>query len=183
MQPYVTADTLKTVATADDESPTSVWESLAQSVSRLFDRECQVTDGFFLAASDTPTAKTFRGDGTNYLAILPHQDDITAVSVDDVALTLPSTDFYEHDGYLIFTYDIEKTSTVDITAKWGFESVAKDIEYACIEQALFMWRRKDLTFTALAGVSTAAVAAEFSPTFKAIAARYRAIYGQFSYFA
>lgn len=182
--PYITAADLKANALASEASGDAAWDLLAESVSRLFDRECEVSDGFFLPAELTATEREFRGNNTELVAVGPYlAGTIESVDVDGTAVEIDSEDYYERDGYLIFDFDITAVQLVSVTARWGFAAVPAEVKQACIEQALFMWRKKDLAFSELSGVPATVVTAEFSPTFAAVAARYRGIYSQNSYFS
>lgn len=187
---YTTGAVLKTYTPGDDaSSPDDIWNSLAESVSRIFDRECEVPDGFFGVApgAGSETVKNLRTNGTEFLNIGPYiPSSITAFTVDGVN-RLNDTTYFERDGFIVFDTgsqdNIPETNlTAVVTARFGFSAIPVDIVQACIEQALFMWRRKDLSFTDLSGVSSAAIIASFSPTFLAVAKRYRGLYGQNSYF-
>lgn len=187
MANYVTKETLQNAGIAPESDNDVVWTLLAEGVSRLFDRECEVGDGFFIPASGTASDRTYRSNGTRYLKLFPYvANSITEIDVD-------GTDYYEaliadrlyqeKDGYLIFDSEITKDTLVTINADWGFSAIPADIQLACIEQALFQWRRKDLSFADISGVPTAAVVAEFSPSFIATTKRYREIYSENSMFA
>jgi hypothetical protein len=184
---YITVDVLKNAAIADEADNTIVWELLAESVSRLFDRECEVSDGFFSKAGEEVSLRSYRGNNTQYLKLFPYiSDSITIISVDgdDYYDVLVSQRRYrERDGYLIFNYPVSETAFIDVTAIYGFSDIAADIKQACIEQALQLWRKKDLAFTDLSGVSAAAINAEFSPTFTAVTKRYREIYSSNTFFS
>lgn len=191
---YVTAAELKASVEESDASGTDAWEALASAVSRLFDRECEVPDGFFLPAAEDPSERAFRGKGTEYVQLDPYiAESIDTIDVDDTAITIDGDDYYEQDGYLIFgqppanpgmpgSSAIAVSSIVTVSARWGFAAVPSEVKQACIEQALFMWRKKDLAFTQLSGVSTAAVMARVSTTFALTAERYKSIYGKNSCF-
>lgn len=182
---YVTAEVLQANGIAPESDDTAIWEQLAESVSRLFDRECEVSDGFFNAAEVAASARSFLGTGTEFVKLYPYiSGSIGAITVDGEVVPLADTDHYnEADDYLIFTYPIFKNAAVSVSARWGFAAIPADIVQACIEQALYQWRKKDLAFAELAGVPTAAVAAQFSPTFAAVANRYRGLYSRNNYFA
>lgn len=182
---YVTADVLQANGIAPESDGSTTWDQLAESVSRSFDRECEVPDGFFNAAAVGTSARTFLGGGTEFVKIYPYiSGSIGAITIDGDVVPLADTDHYnEVDDYLIFTYPITKNAAVSVSARWGFSAIPADIVQACIEQALFLWRKKDLAFAELAGVPTAAVVAQFSPTFQATVNRYRGLYSRNNYFA
>lgn len=182
---YVQPEILKENGIAPESDDTVVWQQLAESVSRIFDRECEVADGFFNKASASASGRSYLGNGTEFVKLYPYiAGSIGAITVDGDAIPLADADHYnEIDDYLIFKYPIIKNAAVSISARWGFSAIPADIVQACIEQALFQWRKKDLAFAELAGVPTAAVVAQFSPTFQATVNRYRELYSQNNYFA
>jgi len=183
---YATAADLKAAAQETESSGNDAWETLAEGISRLFDRECEVEEGFFKAADAAPSIKTFLGEGHEYLRIIPYiPGSLAAITVDGSPVTVPTlTDEYaERENFLIFSYAIAKNAPVTVSARWGFAQIAADIKLACIEQGLFQWRRKDLAFADLSGVPTAAVTAMFSPTFEASTQRYRGLYSTNLYFS
>jgi hypothetical protein len=182
---YITAADLRSAAEQQEASGTDAWEALATAISRMFDRECEIADEFFGKAAAAGSARSFLGAGTEYVKLSPYiPASITEITVDDDDVPLGDTDHYsESEQYLVFKYSITKNADVSVTARWGFPEVPADIRQACIEQALFQWRRKDLAFAELAGVASAAVAASFSPTFQAAIDRYRGIYSRNNYFA
>lgn len=183
---YITAADLKAAAQESESSGNDFWETLAKGVSRLFDRECEVADEFFAPADQNPSVKTFRGAGHEYLKILPYiADSIAAITVDGSIITVPTItrEYTESDDFLVFAYAIAKNAPVSVSARWGFVETPADIKLACIEQALFQWRRKDLAFADLSGVPTAAVTAQFSPSFQAAVNRFRGLYSANLYFS
>ena len=192
---YVTAAELKAGAQESDASNTDSWEVLALAVSRMFDRECDVPDSYFMPAAEEASERVFRGKGTEYVKLDPYlADSIDSLLVADEEFTVGGDDYYENEGYLIFgvptpessqpsSIIIENGAVVTVSARWGFAAVPAEIRQACLEQGLFMWRRRDLAFTELSGVSTAAVVAKFSATFQATVERYRALYGKNNFFA
>jgi hypothetical protein len=184
---YITVDVLKNAALDNEADNTPVWELLAESVSRLFDRECEVSDGFFSKAGDEVSLRSYRGNNTQYLKLFPYiPDSITIISIDGddyYDITVSQRRYRERDGYLIFNYPVSDTAFIDVTAIYGFAAIAADIKQACIEQALQLWRKKDLGFCRLSGISAAAINAEFSPTFTAVTKRYRELYSANTFFS
>lgn len=184
---YVEAATLKTFAVANEADDNTVWDLLAESVSRLFDRECEVSDGFFNPqGGGAAVARSFTGNGTRYVRIVPYLADSIATidigGVDYFTAVVAERQYKEREGFLVFDFEILDGASIEITAKYGFAKIPAEVQQACIEQALMMWRRKDLTFAEISGVPTAAVVAEFSPTFLAVTKRYRELYSSNSYF-
>src|SRR5690606_37876851 len=126
--------------------------------------------------------RVFRANGTRFLQIDPY----AAGSIVTVTYAGASvTDYAESGGYLVFPADAapDAEESVTVKARFGFASVPADIVQACIEQALFIFRRKDLAFADMSGVSSAALTAEYCPTFAATVRRYREIYSRNNYFA
>ena len=185
---YVQPEILKANAMAgtEDADTQNVWQSLAESVSRLFDTVCEVEAGFFAAKGSGVTLKRHWGNNTQYLRLFPYTaNSITIINQDGTELYKPviaDRAYTERDGYLIFDFIIPVNVPVDVTALYGFTAIPADIQQACIEMALTMWRRKDLAFTDVSGVSAAVVNAEFSPTFLAVSKRYRELYSSNNYF-
>ena len=192
---YVTAAELKAGAQESDASNTDSWELLALAVSRMFDRECEVPDSYFMPAAAAASERVFRGKGTEYVRLDPYvADSIDALSVADEVFLVGGDDYYENEGYLVFgvptptssqpsSIIIENGAVVTVSARWGFAAIPGEIRQACLEQGLFMWRKRDLAFTELSGISSVAIVAKFSPTFLATVERYRALYGRNTYFA
>ncbi len=176
---------MKKYAVAEEADLDEVWDHLAAAVSRMFDRECEVADDFFAVAATPAFLRTFRGNNTKYLYIGPYvPNSITVIEQDGEAITLGDTDVYtEQKDYLVFSRRVLESSEVEVTARFGFAAIAPDVIQACIEQALFMWRRKDLAFAELSGVSAAAITSQFAPTFEATAQRYRDLYSENKFFA
>lgn len=180
---YVDADTIRAFAEADDASPINVWNILAASASRVFDRACDVPDNFFAKASDTPTEKTFFLDATGFVELLPFVGEIAVADENNIAI---STENYElRDNFLVFkpetiigfTYSVVPRK-IRVSAKWGFADVPADVAQAVIEQAIFMWRRKDAAFADISGVSAAVVQQNLSATCQLVAAKYKEKYLQ-----
>jgi len=184
---YVEVETIKNAAVANEADNDDVWELLADGVSRLFDRECEVSDGFFNVAEVAVSTKSFRGKSTQYLKLSPYIPD-SITSIDDAGTEYFEADesdrqYHEADGYLVFDFNLPTSAIIAVTARFGFAAIPSDIQMACIEQALFQWRKKDLAFADMSGVSAAAINAEFSPTFSAVTKRYREIYSLNTYFS
>lgn len=190
---YIDVKTLKSFAVADEAGATNVWNLLAESVSRLFDGECEVPDGFFMPAGATVTTKKYPySAGSMYLHIFPYiPDSITSFIIGTTQYydAVPANRQYqERDDYLVLTNQALKNLNVSIAekfnvemtvaAKYGFVSIPVDIQSACIEQALLMWRRKDLSFADISGAAAGAVNAPFSPTFLSTTKRYRDLYSR-----
>lgn len=176
--PYVTAEELKSHAVASEADSDTIFVSLAEAVSRMFDRECEVEDGFFLPAAYTASDRVFKANGTEWLDIgAVISGSITSLNVNGIVLDA-ATDYETSKNYIKFLITPpEAGASVTINARFGFADVPADIKFACIEQALAMWRRKDTAFAEISGVASAVVNAEFTPTFLSTTRRYAAIYG------
>lgn len=184
---YITDEQLKLFAVGSESDETDVWELLAEAVSRLFDRQCDVADGTFNKTTDVVSLRNYRANGTRYLQLFPYiPASITIIDVD-------GTDYYEavvadrlyreKEGFLIFDSEIAVETPIAVTAKYGFAEIPLDIRFACIEQGLMMWRRKDLSFADISGVPAGAILSELSPSFMAAVKKYREIYAENSFFA
>lgn len=184
---YISDAAARKSALVPDTDDAEVWELLIEGVSRLFDREAGVSDGFFLPAAAEASERTVRANGTRYVKLPPYigESIVSIVDPDSVEYweaVAEDRSYYEKDGYLIFNRAIADGVVFTISARFGFPAVPSDIQVACIEQALFQWRRKDLAFADLSGVSSAAITAEFSPTFIAATRHYREIYSDNNFF-
>ena len=184
---YITDEQLKLFAVGNESDETDVWELLAEAVSRMFDRQCDVADGFFNKTSGSVSLKSYRANGTRYLELFPYiPDSITIIDVDgtDYFEATPANRLYrEKENYILFDSEIPDGTPIDVTAKYGFAEIPMDIKFACIEQGLLMWRRKDVAFADLSGVSGAIANAEFSPTFLSTVKKYRELYAGNEFFA
>lgn len=188
MADYASAGQIRAAAIADEETTDSaVWDNLATAVSRQFDKECEVADNFFAAAPGVAAASTFYANGTRFLYIGELiTGSITDITVDGVALD--AANYRVMDEYLYFDegYEPETEAAVAVTARFGFSATPADIVQACIEEAVWMWRRRDPAFAEMSG-NTAGTAQgffdEFTPTFRNVAKRYREQYSNRSHFA
>lgn len=185
---YVDTLTIQSFAEAAEAAPDEVWDLLAGAASRIFDRAAGVADDFFapIDINTSATEKTFVLN-SSYLKLPPYlPGSITFVKINDIDYSLYS----EKDGYLIFAlnlYDYPNISFwrndgAKVTAKFGFEAIPTDIKLAVIEQALFLFRRKDVSFTEMSGVSSQTVNSPLSPTMEFIARKYAEKYGEINYF-
>lgn len=183
---YVDPATLQASGVATESDDSTAWDRYAEAVSRLFDRECEVADNFFAVAPSggSETTKALRSTGTSFLEIGPHiTGSITAFTVDGVS-RLADGSYHEVGSFIVFDSSIPiENLVVSVTARFGFAAIPAEISKACEQQALFEWRRKDLAFTDLSGVPTAAVTADFCPLFAAVTKRYRGLYSPNNYFA
>lgn len=175
---YVDATTIKLFAEAEESSPDTVWEILAASASLIFDRACLVEENFFKLAGNSATDKTFFINETGYYFIPPFVDDAT---IEYDGEEIDAETYKIQDNFLIAPELKQDNPTNDffiISAKWGFAAIPADVKQAVIEQALFMWRRKDMAFTELSGVSPTIAQAQLSPTCEFVAQKYKEKYFQ-----
>lgn len=185
---YVDTVTIKSFAEAAEAAPDPVWEILAASASRIFDRAAGVADDFFapLGQNALATEKSFELK-SSYLKLPPYlANSIESVKINDIVYS----GYQEKDGYLIF--EIDRTAPFIISfwlnngakvkAKFGFNAIPADIKFAVIEQALFLFRRKDLSFAEMSGVSSQTVNSPLSPTMGFVAEKYREKFGDVNYF-
>lgn len=187
MPNYITDEDIKKFVVAPEGDEPETWEFFAEAVSRLFDRECEVDDDFFVVAANVASTRTFRTSGTEYLKIGPYlANSITSIIVDGkqyYEAAEADRVYIEKDNYLVFDSAISRGLLTTVTAKWGFAAIPFEIKQACVEQALLMYRRKDASFSEMSGVSAAVANAEFSPSFLSVTRRYREAYSKNNYFA
>lgn len=128
--------------------PDAEVDALIEQVSRVFDLECGVEPEHFEAATGPSTARTFYGDGTNYLRLDPYvADSLTGISL---PAGYAAPDYVERDGYLIITAPDGSLLTrrgfsnlwcggwregvpVSVTAQWGYSATPADVKLAIIE--------------------------------------------------
>lgn len=182
--PYVTLTEVRSnaqgmtgsgVPAATDE----LLNSLIERASRMVDRECGVTEGYFEKAPATATARTFYPSGLNYLKLDPY------VSGSLTVLAVPSgyvTPYYvERNGYLVRTgsdlvlpdnpssWIWNSGVPVTVTAKWGFSATPADIKQAVIEMAINLWRETDPSTAKLVGLDGSTKRENIPPRVREIA--------------
>src|SRR5687768_13780931 len=138
--------------------PDGELDDLIEKASRYFDLVCGVAPGYFEAAgaTATATARTFYGNGTNFLRL----DRYVPGSL-NATLTYPegytALDYAERDGYLVITDSTGILSSrsltfcngwycgvpIVVTAKWGFQATPADVKLAVIELAANLWSELD----------------------------------------
>lgn len=185
---YVDHNLIRAFAVAEDASPEEVWELLADSASLVFDRACELGGNFFAVTSGTATSKTFPINKTGYYTLPPYiSATAPIITFDGTVLTVTEEyRIFEEDDKpsILFAPSLKSDSELPnpnsftISAKWGFLAIPPDVEQAVIEQAIFMWRRKDLNFAEVSGVSTEAVKQQLCPTCAFVAEKYKEKYFQ-----
>lgn len=149
---YATAEEIKSLGVQTDASTEDVWDVIAESASRQFDRLCEVNDDFFAVApfneEEPPepilTEKVFYGSGTQYLSVAPNVS-IDSVEIDGTTLT---PEFRHVDRLLVMKSDspIKEWAcgaTITINGHWGWASVPADVKLAVMKLAIFSWRMAD----------------------------------------
>jgi len=197
---YCTAADLKALAqgmTASATPPASdtLITDLIERVSRLFDLECGVPEGYFNGPLyPTATARTFYGDGTSYLKLPPYIPGTLNTTI-TVPTGYTAPDFIEKDGYLVqatsdgfllnnqavasFTNKGVWTSKwwagipITVTAKWGYASTPADVKLAVIEWIINVWRETDPASQRLVNLDGMALRERCPPRVMEVIKRYR----------
>lgn len=165
---------------------------LIERASRFFDSVVGVSPQFFEAAGDTATARTFYGDGTNFLRLDAYVTGtlVEAVTVPD-GYDVPT--FIEKDGFLVLTTtegNLTHALTpfpswyrsgsgwwsglpITVTAKWGYEVTPADVKLAVIELTINLLRETDLAAIKLINTEGLAIREKLPPRVRAIAELYR----------
>lgn len=165
---------------------------LIERASRWFDLAVGVEPEFFEAAGANATARTFYGDGTNFLRLDAYVAGTLnpTISVPE-GYTVPS--FIERDGYLVLT-----TSEgglfhqwppfpswwrigsgwwggvpITVTARWGYAATPADVKLAVIELVVNLLRETDPAAIKLINTEGLAIREKYPPRVKAIIELYR----------
>lgn len=133
------------------------------------------------------SARTFYGDGTNYLRVDPYvSGTLNATITMPSGYTVPT--FVERQGYLlltgtdgsltkyafsIFTSGWWKGVPVTVTALWGYEETPADIKAATIEMAINLHRETDPAHLSLIGRDGFILREQLPPRVNGILKRYR----------
>jgi hypothetical protein len=201
MSDYATIEQIQALADEPDSTASpDAWELIAGSASRLFDKLVEVPDDFFAVAGDTATARTFYGDGTAYLQLAPFVATPTpVVDIPGGEYTVEADDFTVKDGKLIFLNLTRRMSdtqyppydrftgwhdavAVEVTAKWGFSEIPKDVTYAVCQIALWLWRQREEAVAITANLE-GITAKELPVSAQTVVDKYREIYSQRALFA
>lgn len=141
------------------------------------------------------SARTFYGDGTNYLRLDPYVPGSLSTTI-----TMPAgytaSAFIERDGYLaqassdgivnrfapsIFTAGWSRGVPVVVTALWGYEATPGDVKAATIELVINLWRETDTAHLKLVGLDGMALREKLPPRVAEIARRYRIKVGEVAF--
>lgn len=158
----------------DDDPQTILLEGIIGRASRLIDTYTRRAIGFFDAASDTKTNRTFFGDGTNYLEVGKYIETISSADVSmPTGYTVP--EFVAQDSFLIATYNgviVNRYQSnhflsqnnfwfrqygwsegvpITINAKWGWSAIPADITEACLQISVRWYRGRDESFSGVIG--------------------------------
>lgn len=167
--------------------PDAELDDLIEKASRYFDLLCGKKPEYFEAAGNTPSSRTFYGDGTHYLKL----DQYVPGSL-NTTLTLPTgytaPDFVERDGHLQITASngVLLTSSsplfsegwwanvpITVSAKWGFEATPEDVKLAIIELVVNLWRETDPANVKLVNLEGQPLRERYPPRVWEVAKRYR----------
>jgi len=126
-------------------------ERVIAGASAFVDRYCRRPAGYFLPASNTASARKFRGEGRRALRIPAHvRGSVSVTGIED------STWYESEDlGWLYFVADFAPESSdalenfdsyriwqrgklYEVTAKWGYEATPDDIAEA-VRQIVVRW--------------------------------------------
>jgi hypothetical protein len=163
-------------------------DALIEQASRMFDLECGVPEGYFNPVEiPVATAKTFYGDGGNYLQLPPYLPGTLSISV-PADYTIPT--YAEQNGYLVLTtesgllppfnrfYNLSWPGwwsgvAVTVSAVWGWRETPQDVKAAVIEWVLNLWRETDPAAVKLVGLEGQPLREAIPPRVKAIARKWR----------
>lgn len=139
------------------------------------------------------TARTFYGDGSNYLKLDPYvPGTLNATLTVPTGYTAP--DFIEKDGYLVqattdgfalssnavgsfnnrvFSSRWWAGAPIIVTAKWGYAATPPDVQLAIIEWIINVWRETDPASQKLVNLDGMALRESIPPRVRRVAERYR----------
>lgn len=170
--------------------PNDQLDDLIEMASRYFDLVCGVKPEHFEAAGASATARTFYGDGTNFLRLDPYVEGSL-----NATLSYPSgytaLDYIERDGYLVITDSSGIISSrsltfcngwyrgvpISVTAKWGYEATPADVKLAVIELAANLWSELDPKHLKLVAPEHLPLREKLPPRVLEVAKRYRVLSG------
>lgn len=178
MSAYIkTLELIQNTVVAPEASEEGVWQAYAEGASRLFDKLCEVEDGFFNKAAATASAKTFYGNGIDQIALPPFAGAIATVMIDGTAPR--AEDWRVVNSHLYnLAGDFDTDSVIVVTARWGFAEIPADVKMIVNELAVYAWRNRDPMF---AQISNVEIERELSPTVTAVIKKYRDKYSQSAY--
>lgn len=174
--------------------PNDEVETLSERASELFDLVCGVETGHFNPASLTATARTFYGNGTNFLKLDPYVSGSL-----NATLSYPSgytaLDYVERwdieRPYLVITDSTGVLSSrssfyngwycgvpITVTARWGFAATPAPVKQAVIKLMAEMWRITDPANQKILAIEGQPISPQNIPPYvAAIAKRYRSSSG------
>lgn len=140
------------------------------------------------------TARTFYGDGTNFLKLDPYvPGTLNATLTVPTGYTAP--DFIEKDGYLVqatsdgfvlssnavgsfnnrgvFSSRWWAGAPIIITAKWGYAATPADVKLAVIEWIINVWRETDTASLKLVGLDGSILREKIPPRVLEVVKRYK----------
>jgi hypothetical protein len=195
---YVIADEVREAGTqVSSGAPVSATENhlndLIERASRYFDLVAGVAPGFFEAAGATATARTFYGDGTNYLRLDKYvEGSLNATITVPDGYTVPT--FIERNGYLVLTTEDAGAVIsslppfpswwrdgrgwwaglpIVVTAKWGYAQTPADVKMAVIEMVINLLRETDPASLNLLDLERQPLREKMPPRVWEVAKRYR----------
>lgn len=147
---YITKEQITPLQFEPDAAEGETLDALIDSASRMIDRLCGVSNGYFEAADTAATDQSIEGTGTAWLRLPPIAEPIDPAA--DVAYasgaTLPT--FRQVRDELGFYWLIcnegqcwAANDQVVVTAKWGFDETPLEIQEAVIELAIATYRTAD----------------------------------------
>lgn len=165
---------------------------LIERASRYFDLICGVEPGFFESAGVNATARTFYGDGTNFLRLdsyvngslnatisVPEGYEVPAFverggflvlsSNGNLAHRIAPYPSFSHNGYGGWWAGVPIT----VTAKWGFETTPADVKMAVIEMVINLLRETDPAAVKLINTEGQVLREKMPPRVLAVAKRYQ----------
>lgn len=164
---------------------------LIERASRYFDLVCGVAPEFFEPAGSTATARTFYGDGTNFLRLDSYVNGSlnATISVPE-GYEVPA--FVERNGFLVLSSNGNLPHRVapypsfsvngggwwagvpiTVTAKWGLDATPADVKMAVIELVINLLRETDPAAVKLVGTEGQVIREKMPPRVLAVAKRYQ----------
>lgn len=190
MADYATPEQIKLFAReADGLDSIDGWEVLATAASRAIDGVCEVEDGFFAAASDEGSDKSFYGNGSSFLKVAPYRKGSLDAESSKLNDDDPFFESYDERGEQGLQYivtdgaEIPEGLKVTVNAEWGFDETPAEVTFATIQLALLMWRQSDVSFAGIANADNNLILRELPPVVKSITDRLRAKYSPRGIFA
>lgn len=162
---YATEDDLRQMAFQPSPSDPVRWADLIPRMSRVVDLACNVEVGYFAAADEAVSVRTYESSGTKRLLVDPYvRGSIVSVEyADSDSFTPDYIEQTDRNGnyWLIGQSDLSSSWVVrywpdkrlwepgleiEISARWGFVEVPADIVEATCELVIAAWRQRDAAF-------------------------------------